>query len=197
MSETEQPPPEAPLKAPDRPEATVKAPEKPLETPDNLEAPLKAPDATEQQAEQQSPFRLASLAEEEPAAVTEGTPAAVAEDPPAAVAEDTTPVEPARFPDLGPDLGTGATPDGAFTRGVAQALDIRLLSDIPLEVTVELGRAVLTVNQLLALRPGSVVELTAGASTVDVVVNGRLVARGDVVVVGDSFGVRVTEIVEP
>ncbi|MEA2587648.1 MAG: flagellar motor switch protein FliN, partial [Actinomycetota bacterium] len=51
--------------------------------------------------------------------------------------------------------------------------------------------------QLLALRPGSVVELTAGASTVDVVVNGRLVARGDVVVVGDSFGVRVTEIVEP
>jgi flagellar motor switch protein FliN/FliY len=106
-------------------------------------------------------------------------------------------VEPAAFPDLGPDLGPRATPDGGIRSAVAQALDIRLLSDIPLEVTVELGRAVLTVSQLLALRPGSVVELTAGASTVDVVVNGRLVARGDVVVVGDSFGVRVTEIVEP
>jgi flagellar motor switch protein FliN/FliY len=152
----------------------------------------------EQQTEQASPFRLASLAEEEPAAVTEEEPAAVTEDTSAAAeAADTPPVEPARFPDLGPDLGTGATTQGAFPRGVAQALDIRLLSDIPLEVTVELGRAVLTVNQLLALRPGSVVELTAGASTVDVVVNGRLVARGDVVVVGDSFGVRVTEIVEP
>ena len=136
---------------------------------DAREAPLKAPDEREQTGEQ-APFRLGSLADETPA------------------------VEPAGFPDLGPDLGTGAVPD----RGVgARALDIRLLSDIPLEVTVELGRAVLTVSDLLALRPGSVVELTASASTVDVVVNGRLVARGDVVVVEDSFGVRVTEIVEP
>ena len=167
------------------------------DTEEQAEAPLKAPDTTGPQAEQQSPFRLASLAEEEPAAITEETPAAVTEGTPATVAEDTPPVEPARFPDLGPDLGTGATPDGVFPRGVAQALDIRLLSDIPLEVTVELGRAILTVSELLALRPGSVVELTAGAPTVDVVVNGRLVARGDVVVVEDSFGVRVTEIVDP
>jgi len=122
---------------------------------------------------EQAPFRLSSLAEEAPA------------------------VEPAGFPDLGPDLGSGPTPEGAVPRVSARALDIRLLSDIPLEVTVELGRAVLTVSDLLALRPGSVVELTASASTVDVVVNGRLVARGDVVVVEDSFGVRVTEIVEP
>ena len=132
---------------------------------------------------EQAPFRLNSLAQETPA------------------------VEPAGFPDLGPDLGNGPTPEGAAPRleaplkgpgkSGARALDIRLLSDIPLEVTVELGRAVLTVSDLLALRPGSVVELTASASTVDVVVNGRLVARGDVVVVEDSFGVRVTEIVEP
>jgi flagellar motor switch protein FliN len=172
------------------------------------EAPLKAPDRTEQQTEQQTeqaPFRLASLTEEAPAAaaeetpavVTENSPPVVPEEAPPVVTENTPPVEPARFPDLGPDLGAGATLDGGIPRAGAQALDIRLLSDIPLEVTVELGRAVLTVHQLLALRPGSVVELTAGASTVDVVVNGRLVARGDVVVVGDSFGVRVTEIVEP
>ena len=144
-----------------------------------------APEAPEQAGQtEQAPFRLSSLAQEAPA------------------------VEPAGFPDLGPDLGTGAAPEGTAPRIEAplkgpskevgaRALDIRLLSDIPLEVTVELGRAILTVSDLLALRPGSVVELTAGASTVDVVVNGRLVARGDVVVVEDSFGVRVTEIVEP
>jgi flagellar motor switch protein FliN/FliY len=124
------------------------------------------------ETDQQTPFRLASLTEEAPA------------------------VEPAAFPDLGPDLGPSAIQDPGMPRA-AQALDIRLLSDIPLEVTVELGRAILTVSELLALRPGSVVELTAGAPTVDVVVNGRLVARGDVVVVEDSFGVRVTEIVDP
>ena len=156
-------------------------PEAALKVPDEREATLEAPDESEQT--EQAPFRLSSLAEETPA------------------------VEPAGFPDLGPDLGTGATPEGTVPRpeaplkgpgkSGARALDIRLLSDIPLEVTVELGRAILTVSDLLALRPGSVVELTAGASTVDVVVNGRLVARGDVVVVEDSFGVRVTEIVEP
>lgn len=136
-----------------------------------------APEAPEQaqptEQTEQAPFRLNSLAQETPA------------------------VEPAGFPDLGPDLGTAPIPEGAVPRASSRALDIRLLSDIPLEVTVELGRAVLTVSDLLALRPGSVVELTASASTVDVVVNGRLVARGDVVVVEDSFGVRVTEIVEP
>jgi flagellar motor switch protein FliN/FliY len=104
-------------------------------------------------------------------------------------------VQPAGFPELGPDP-TPAPPasrPGVLPHGV----DIRLLSDIPLQVTVELGRTTLTVTDLLKLRPGSVVELTDGVATVDVVVNGRLVARGDVVVVEDSFGVRITEIVEP
>ena len=151
-------------------------PEAPLKAPDQSKSPEQTeqaqPTAPTEQTEQ-APFRLNSLAQETPA------------------------VEPAGFPDLGPDLGTAPIPVGAVPRASARALDIRLLSDIPLEVTVELGRAVLTVSDLLALRPGSVVELTASASTVDVVVNGRLVARGDVVVVEDSFGVRVTEIVEP
>lgn len=122
----------------------------------------------------QTPFRLDRLSgEPRPAA----GPGAVA-------------VETATFPDLGPDAGRGAPAPGP-------GVDIRMLNDIPLEVTVELGRAVLTVRQLLALRTGSVVELSQGAGTVDVVVNGRLVARGDVVVVDDDFGVRVTEIVDP
>ena len=166
-----------------RPEAPLKAPDE-REAPDLREATLEAPERSEQTEQtEQAPFRLSSLAGETPV------------------------VEPAGFPPLGPDLGTGPTPEGAVPRpeaplkgpgkSAAGALNIRLLSDIPLEVTVELGRAVLTVSDLLALRPGSVVELTAGASTVDVVVNGRLVVRGDVVVVEDSFGVRVTEIVEP
>lgn len=104
-------------------------------------------------------------------------------------------VQPAGFPDFGPDLSVPPAPGRAG--GLPQGVDLRLLSDIPLEVTVELGRTTLTVTELLGLRPGSVVELNEGVATVDVVVNGRLVARGDVVVVEDSFGVRITEIVEP
>src|SRR5438105_4868329 len=104
------------------------------------EAPLKAPDKPEQQTEQQTPFRLASLTEEAPAVLPEEAPAVATEEAPPVVTENTPLVEPARFPDLGPDLGAGATPDGRIPRVSAQALDIRLLSDIPLEVTVELGR---------------------------------------------------------
>lgn len=81
---------------------------------------------------------------------------------------------------------------------VGEANDLRLLSEVPLHVTVELGRTVMRVRDLLALREGSVIELDrAPGSVVDVVVNGRLVARGDVVVVDDEFGVRVTEIIDP
>lgn len=71
-----------------------------------------------------------------------------------------------------------------------------LLLDVPLTVTVELGRSTLALRELLALGPGSVVELTklAGES-LDVLVNGELVARGEAVMVNDKFGVRLTDIV--
>jgi flagellar motor switch protein FliN/FliY len=73
---------------------------------------------------------------------------------------------------------------------------IELLMDVPLQVTVELGRTRLNVRQVLELQSGSVVELDRLAGEpVDVVVNDRLMARGEVVVVDDKFGIRITEIV--
>jgi flagellar motor switch protein FliN/FliY len=71
-----------------------------------------------------------------------------------------------------------------------------LLADVEMGVTAELGRTRMTVKELLSLTPGSVVELdrTAG-SPVDVLVNGTLVARGEVVVIDEEFGVRISEII--
>jgi flagellar motor switch protein FliN/FliY len=71
-----------------------------------------------------------------------------------------------------------------------------LLLDVPLEVSVELGRSRLSIQNLLALGPGSVIELDKLAGDpLDILVNGRLVARGEAVVVNDKFGVRNTDIV--
>lgn len=82
----------------------------------------------------------------------------------------------------------------AADNGLAQSID--LLKDVPLRVTVELGRTRLLVRDVLALRNGSVVELDrqAGAA-VDVLVNGILIARGEVVVVDERFGVRISEVI--
>ena len=72
---------------------------------------------------------------------------------------------------------------------------IEMLHGVDMEVTVELGRARLTVRELLALTPGNVLELDrAAGSPADLLVNGRLIARGEVVVVDEDFGLRVTEI---
>lgn len=71
-----------------------------------------------------------------------------------------------------------------------------LLADVDMVLTVELGRTTLPVRELLSLQPGMVVELDRQASApVDVLVNGRLIARGEVVVLDEQFGLRVTEIV--
>ena len=76
--------------------------------------------------------------------------------------------------------------------------DLDLVLDIPLEVSVELGRAHLLVNELLQLGQGSVIELTKLAGEpMEILVNGKLVARGEVVVVNEKFGVRLTDIISP
>jgi flagellar motor switch protein FliN len=73
---------------------------------------------------------------------------------------------------------------------------VELLSDVEMGVTVELGRTRMTVRELLSMQPGSVVELDrAAGSPVDLLVNGTLVARGEVVVIDEEFGVRITEII--
>jgi len=78
------------------------------------------------------------------------------------------------------------------------AMDINFILDIPLTLTVELGRSRLLINELLQLGQGSVIELTKLAGEpMDIYVNQRLIARGEVVVVNEKFGVRLTDIVSP
>lgn len=75
---------------------------------------------------------------------------------------------------------------------------IEFLLDIPLEISVELGRIRMLVKDVVELGTGSIVEIDkAAGEPVDVMVNGRLVARGEVVVIEDNFGVRITEILTP
>jgi len=81
-------------------------------------------------------------------------------------------------------------------RGQTKNLD--LILDIPLTLTVELGRSKMIINDLLQLGQGSVIELTKLAGEpLEVLVNQKLVARGEVVVVNEKFGVRLTDIVSP
>jgi flagellar motor switch protein FliN len=75
---------------------------------------------------------------------------------------------------------------------------LEMLLDVPLEVSVEIGRTRLSIQELLSLGPGSVIELDKVAGEpLDILVNGRLVARGEAVVVNDKFGIRITDIVSP
>lgn len=75
---------------------------------------------------------------------------------------------------------------------------LELLLDVPLKVVVELGRAKMTLKQILEMNIGSLIELDKlTGEPVDILVNGRLIARGEVVVIDENFGVRITEIVSP
>jgi len=78
------------------------------------------------------------------------------------------------------------------------ATNLDLLLGVTLQVTVELGRAKVTIEEILHLGPGSVVELDKLAGEpVDVLINGRLIAKGEVVVIDDRFGVRITDVIPP
>ena len=86
---------------------------------------------------------------------------------------------------------------GAEQFGISIAAGpLSLLQDVDMEVTVELGRTNMPIRELLALQPGMVVEIDRAASApIDVLVNGRRIARGEVVVIDEEFGIRITEIV--
>ncbi|HRE26683.1 MAG TPA: flagellar motor switch protein FliN [Anaerolineales bacterium] len=95
-------------------------------------------------------------------------------------------VRAASFAPINADLSAGA-PNG-----------LDLLMDVPLRISVELGRTKLSVREVLDLQNGAVVELDRMAGdAVDVLVNDKLMARGEVVVVDDKFGIRITEILTP
>ena len=73
---------------------------------------------------------------------------------------------------------------------------LKLIRDVEMDVTVELGRTRMTVRNILGLLPGSVIELDrAAGAPVDLLVNGTLIGRGEVVVIDEEFGVRISEII--
>jgi len=106
--------------------------------------------------------------------------------PPAYEDRKQTSVQPAQFAPLqpGPPMG--------------QPNNLSLIMDVPLQISVELGRAQKTIKDILEMGPGSVIELDrlAGES-VDMIVNGKLIAKCEVIVINETFGIRITDIVHP
>jgi len=86
-------------------------------------------------------------------------------------------------------------PDPRAAPGAAE-MDVGAILDVPVTMSLEVGRARLTIGELLQLGPGSIVELDrAAGAPLDVLLNGRLVARGEVVVTDDRFGIRLLDII--
>jgi flagellar motor switch protein FliN/FliY len=79
----------------------------------------------------------------------------------------------------------------------AASASIDLILDVPLEITVELGRTNKTIKEILEISPGTIIELDKmSGEPMDILVNGKLVAKGEVVVIDENFGVRITEIID-
>jgi flagellar motor switch protein FliN/FliY len=120
------------------------------------------------------------------AAMAEQAEAEASAKPASPAGED---VQPAVFGDLNADI-SGLSPEAAK--------NLDLVMDIPIQLTVELGRTRMPIRNLLQLAQGSVVELNELAGEpLDVFVNGCLVAQGEVVVVNEKFGIRLTDIITP
>jgi flagellar motor switch protein FliN/FliY len=93
---------------------------------------------------------------------------------------------------------TSGRSDTQAGTGAESSINLDFILDIPIEVTVELGRSKMLVNELLRLGQGSVVELSKLAGeTLEILANQKLIARGEVVVVNDKYGVRLTEVISP
>lgn len=99
----------------------------------------------------------------------------------------TTEAERAEFDELSPAAGA-----------VANEVNIEVILDVPVTLAMEVGRTRISIRELLQLNPGSIVELDREAGApLDLYVNGTLVAHGEVVVVNERFGVRVTDVISP
>ena len=106
--------------------------------------------------------------------------------PPMAMPGANVNIQPAQFQTFSSDLGMMASTE-----------NIELIKDVPLEVTVELGRTHKSISEILDFAPGTIVELEKIAGEpIDVLVNGKYVAKGEVVVIEESFGVRITDIIK-
>ncbi|ANN66822.1 flagellar motor switch protein FliN [Bordetella bronchialis] len=121
-----------------------------------------------------------------------------------ALAEQTAAATPAASPAPAAPAAPAAKPAGASVfkplsgSSEKSTADIDLIMDVPVQLTVELGRTRLTIKNLLQLGQGSVVELDGLAGEpMDIFVNGYLIAQGEVVVVDDKYGIRLTDIITP
>jgi len=96
------------------------------------------------------------------------------------------------------DAGAKKSQTGGRSSLPAIEEDLEFILDIPLEVTVELGRTRMIINDLLKLGQGSVIELSkAAGETLEILANQKLIARGEVVSINENYGVRITEIISP
>jgi flagellar motor switch protein FliN len=128
-------------------------------------------------------------ATDDASAVADDWASALAEQKQETASEVTAPAEQVSTPTF-----ANFTPGGTNTAGN----DINMILDIPVQLTVELGRTRIPIKNILQLAQGSVVELEAMAGEpMDVLVNGFLIAQGEVVVVNEKFGIRLTDIVTP
>ena len=94
--------------------------------------------------------------------------------------------------------GAGSASGAGAAKAEAPTQSLDFILDIPLKVTVELGRAKMAIRDILQLAQGSVIELQKFAGEpLEVLVNEKLVARGEVVVVNEKFGIRLTDIISP
>jgi flagellar motor switch protein FliN len=116
-----------------------------------------------------------------------------------ALAEQTATAQPAA-PASTPEVTSGVNVFQPLTGESSGAVktDIDMIMDIPVQLTAELGHTRITIKSLLQLAQGSVVELDGLAGEpMDVMINGYLIAQGEVVVVNDKFGIRLTDIITP
>ncbi|SMC19344.1 flagellar motor switch protein FliN/FliY [Desulfacinum hydrothermale DSM 13146] len=112
-----------------------------------------------------------------------------------------TELEPMQAPNVSApsaDTGHPSAEEDAEAALKREMRDLDFILDLPLEIAVELGRTKLLINDLLQLGQGSVVELNKFAGEpLEILVNNKLIARGEAVVVNEKFGVRITDIVSP
>lgn len=88
--------------------------------------------------------------------------------------------------------------EGQYEQKEMEKYDLGLILDIPLELSVEFGKVKIVINDLIQLGQGSIVELDKSVGDpLEIYINGKLIARGEVIVVDDKFGIRVTDIVSP
>ncbi|WP_346797056.1 flagellar motor switch protein FliN [Halomonas sp. Bachu 37] len=140
-----------------------------------------APDEATTPGEEEDPW-AAAMAEQQAVEAQESSADEPAETAPAAVKAASDDI----FRPLNQEAGEG------------EPRDLEMIMDIPVKLTVELGRTRLTIKQLLELAQGSVIELEGLAGEpMDILINGYLVAQGEVVVIEDKYGIRITEIITP